>query len=312
MSQTPKHILLAVSDRDIQDLKAALQQQAPEMRVYTLEDNFPAASIDFAVLWKQPEGLLAQLPALQGITSLGAGVDFILNDPALPPDIPVARIVAVDLKQQMAQYVTAVVTRFHRRFPEFEQQQKARQWRVLPVAPAPVVGFAGFGQLGAFVAESLRPLGYRIASWTRQTKTAADMSFVGQEGLRQLVEQSDFVINLLPLTAATRGIFNSQTFAWMQQRKPVFVHAGRGPQVIESDLIRALDAGWLSHAVMDVFNTEPLPAESPLWTHPAITITPHLAARSDAYQTAAAIVRQCRALAAGQPMPLQIDRHRAY
>ncbi len=308
-------LLLAVTDRDTRELKVALQQRLPQLPVYSLEDEFPAESIEFAVLWKQPPGLLARLPALRGVTSLGAGVDFILNDKSLPAELPVARIVAPDLKQQMAQYVAAVVTRFHRRFPEFEDQQRARHWQVLPNQPAvaaPVVGFAGFGQLAQFSAEVLRAMGYRIASWTRQSGTSADESFTGPRGLLQLVRHSDFVVNLLPLTAATEGLFNRDVFAAMAERQPVFVHVGRGPQVVEAELAAALDAGQLRHAVMDVFNTEPLPVDSPLWSHPRITITPHLAARSDAAQTADAIASQWHALQSGRPLPLQVDRQRQY
>lgn len=312
MSKPVKHLLLAVNDRDTSVLANSLRQKLPGVAVYNLSDDFPAEAIDYAVLWKQPPGLLAGLPALRGITSLGAGVDFILDDPDLPPQIPVARIVAADLKQQMAQYVSAMVTRFHRCFPQFEQQQAAKQWRVLPVKSQPVVGFAGFGQLAAYAADCLRPLGYRIASWTRQSPTNADMAFTGTRGLHQLAQVSDFLINLLPLTDDTRGIFNRDSFTWMQGRQPVFIHVGRGPQVVEQALVEALDTGWLTHAVMDVFNTEPLPTNSPLWSHPAITITPHLAARSDAEQTANAIMQQLQAVAADLPLPLQVDRQRAY
>ncbi len=308
----PKHLLLAITDRDSSELKAALQRQNPTLTIYTLDDDFPAEKIEYAVLWKQPPGLLARLPALRGVSSLGAGVDFILNDPDLPDELPVARVVAPDLRQQMAQYVAAVVTRFHRRFPAFESFQRQRRWQVLPLTHEPLVGFAGYGQLAAYVAKALRPMGYRIASWTRRSSTDADESFIGQDGLEPFLRRSDFVVNLLPLTPETDGIFNRERFAAMRDRQPVFVHVGRGPQVVEADLIEALDTGWLQHAVLDVFNTEPLPVDSPLWQHPKITITPHLAARSDAAQTAAAISQQLQALAEGQTLPLQVDRQRAY
>ncbi len=308
-----RHILLAVSDRDVSPLQAVLRSLAPgRTQVYTLADHFDPAIVDFAVLWKQPPGLLARMKKLKAVTSLGAGVDFILSDPGLPPNVPVARIVAADLKQQMAQYVTAVVTRFHRRFPEFECQQKNRQWRVLPVSPSPVVGFAGFGQLAAYCADALRLLGYQIASWTRVSDTNAEWSYKGDAQWPQFLRASDFVVNLLPLTDATCGLFDHTAFTHMAAKRPVFLHLGRGPQVAENDLLCALDEDQLRHAVMDVFNTEPLPVDSPLWHHPKITITPHLAARSDARQTAEAIVAQLQALRDGRTLPLQVDRRRAY
>jgi len=312
MNALPQRLLLAITDRDSRELKAALQQQNPAMKIYTLEEDFPADEIEYAVLWKQPPGLLAQLPALRGVTSLGAGVDFILNDPDLPEQLPVARVVAMDLRQQMAQYVSAVVTRFHRRFPEFEALQQQKKWQVLPLKESPVVGFAGFGQLASYAAKTLQPMGYRIASWTRHKPTEADESFTGPGALEAFLRRCDFVINLLPLTPETDGLFNRDRFCAMRDKQPVFVHLGRGPQVVETELTEALDAGWLRHAVLDVFTAEPLPAESPLWSHPKVTITPHLAARSDASQTAAAISRQLQALAEGQPLPLQVDRQRAY
>jgi glyoxylate/hydroxypyruvate reductase A len=287
----------------------------PEERIDTSLERLGAASVDVALVANPPPGSLRGLSGLRLIQSLWAGVDRLLADASLPPDVPLARMVDPSMSAAMAETALWAVLSLHRGFFVYAQQQRAAEWSVLPqrCADELQVTVLGLGQLGGAVASRLAAQGYRVHGWRRGAGAPlGEVAVVeGQAALAPLLATSDIVVNLLPLTNDTRGLFDARCFAAMK-RGSALVNLARGAQVVEADLLAALDAGQLSHAVLDVFASEPLPASHPFWRHPRVTVLPHAAALTDPRSAAMAAAANVRALRAGQPLAHVVDRARGY
>ena len=272
------------------------------------------SAIDYALVWHPPPGLLAALPNLKLILSLGAGVDHILADPLLPRHIPIVRLVDPYLSEAMSEYVALQVLRLHRRDLDYQRQQRAQIWRALEQKNAGErpVWILGFGEIGQAAGRKLRALGFPVAGWSRRAKTLAGFStFAGREELPQLLARAEILVCLLPHTSATEGILCARTFAALPPGAGL-VNAGRGGHLVEADLIAALDAGQLSAAVLDVFREEPLPPEHPFWHHPRIVITPHVAGVTNPATAAPIIIDTIRRFESGQPLRNRVDPERGY
>ncbi|PZO79723.1 MAG: glyoxylate/hydroxypyruvate reductase A [Mesorhizobium amorphae] len=257
-------------------------------REVVLEPDGPEdPSIRFAVVWKYPHGSLKHLPNLQGIFSMGAGVDHIMADPDLPR-VPVVRVVDENLTQHMVEYVVWRVMDHHRQGAAYRAQQARGVWHEPPQRTAGdvSVGIMGLGQLGRAAAEAVRSLGFSVNGWSRSPRDVPGVhTFHGENQLVQFLNTTDILVVLLPLTPQTRGIVNSGLLRQLRQRNAlggaVLINAGRGALQSDADIFQALEDGTLKEASLDVFEEEPLPASSPLWTHPRLFLTPHAAATSD-------------------------------
>lgn len=264
--------------------KRQLQALLPDLRVVLMEeDAYDAAAVKYAVVWSPPAGWLGTLPNLECVVSVGAGVDHILKDPDFPRHVPILRTVDDALRMRMSEYVLLHVLRFHRRLPETEIAQRAGEWiqYVEPVAGEITVGILGLGSLGSAAARALLSLGYRVEGWTRRgLPLEGVVVHRGDRGLMTMLSRSDIVVCLLPNTSATENILNREAFEAMPHGSAL-INAGRGEQLVEEDLLAALDRGLLSGATLDVFREEPLPPDSPLWSHPRVLITAHTASSVD-------------------------------
>lgn len=247
------------------------------------KDAYDPASIDYVLSFRPPPGFLASLPNLKAAFSLGAGVDGFLSDPDYPKQVPLVRFADRTLSAEMAQFVLMHVLIHHRMQRFFDDCQKEGQWRqrVLERRTEEThVGFLGLGEIGKFTAARLVELGFPVRSWTRTRKAVPGVtSFAGSNELNAFLSKTDILINLLALTRETTGILNAKTFAALPQ-DAFIINVARGGHLVEADLLAALDSGHLSGAVLDVFESEPLAQESPLWRHPKVTVTPHIAAIS--------------------------------
>jgi glyoxylate/hydroxypyruvate reductase A len=286
----------------------------PEHEIRYWPEIGDRAQIDYTLVWNPEPGLLASLPNLKLIFGLGAGVDHILRDPSVPPDVPIVRLVDPYMTEAMSEYVALQVLRLHRQDLDYMGQQRAAVWegRDQKNAAERPVGILGFGTLGEHAGKKLKALGFDVAGWSRTAREVPGFAaYAGADGFAALLARSEILVCLLPLTAETRGILNAAVFARMR-RGAALVNAGRGGHLVEEDLIPALDSGQLSGAVLDVFREEPLPAEHPFWRHPRIIVTPHIAAETHP-PTAAAIFRDAiRCFEAGQPVPNRVDPARGY
>lgn len=270
-------IALIIPDRKLDDLQRRLQLALPHTQVEIWPELYDPAAVEFAVVWKQPHGCLNGLVNLKAIQCFGAGVDAILSDPTLP-DLPISRIVDPALTDTMVRYLDGIVSYYRLQLDVFSRQQQQALWQ--PKSPRKLrqVTILGLGELGSAAASHFNQLGYQVAGWARSSKTLAGVEcFAGEEQLAKSVAAADVIICLLPLTPATENRLNA---AFFQTLKPgaIFINVARGAIVDEDALLAALNHGPLVAACLDVFRQEPLPADSPLWQHPAVLITPHVSA----------------------------------
>lgn len=314
-----ERILLSVTGWDPDIWVRELNRHAPGREIVLEPDGADDPTIRYAVVWKQPEGLLSSLPNLKAIFSLGAGVDHVFKDTTLP-DVPIARIVSPDLTARMSEYVVWQVLDHHRFGPLYRSQQDSRVWNELrdqASADEITVGIMGLGELGRDAAEKLGTLGFNVTGWSRRPQRVEGVTcYAGQDGFGDFLASANIFVVLLPLTDGTRGILNIDTFRRMTRRDhfgaPVLINAGRGGLQVESDILAALDEGLLSAISLDVFETEPLPEESPLWAHPKVIVTPHAAAASIPSKLAGPIVEQMKACDRGEPLTNLVDRSSGY
>lgn len=267
-----------------------------------------------AVVANPPPGSLQGLPRLALIQSLWAGVDRLLADTTLPAGVPIARMVDPAMSAAMTETALWAVLALHRGFFRYARLQREARWAPHGQRRADevVVAVLGLGRLGAEVARRLVQQGYRVVGWSARPQAGEGYETrQGDAELQPLLARADVVVNLLPLTAATRGLFDAQRLAGLRPEASL-VNLARGAHVVEADLLAALDAGRLRHAVLDVFATEPLPAGHPFWHHPRVTVLPHAAALTDPRSAASVAADNLRALAAGRPLAHLVDRARGY
>ena len=278
-------------------------------------DAYDPKAIDYTLSFRPPFGLLKSLTNLKTIFSLGAGVDAFLADPEFPKSVPLVRFVDPQLSTEMAQYVVMHVLLQHRHQRDFDAAQAQGKWaqRMLPRKTADTrIGILGLGEIGTVAGERLSALGFPVHGWSRTRKTAPGIqSFAGESEFASFLGQSDFLICLLPLTKETRGILNARTFAMLPEGAYV-INVARGGHLVEPDLIAALDSGHLGGATLDVFQTEPLPGDNPLWRHPKIVATPHIAAISDPRVTANYIIDSIALVERGERHPNTVDMGKGY
>ncbi len=278
-------------------------------------DDYKPEDIDYTLSFRPPPGFLKTLPKLKTIYSLGAGVDGFLADPEFPKQIPLVRFVDPQLSTEMAQYVVMHVLLQHRRAKAFEETQKQSKWAqmMLPRKTADTrIGILGFGEIGTMAGERLRDLGFPVSGWSRSRKRVDGIKgYAGEDEFAAFTGSSDFLICLLPLTDDTRGILNAKSFAMLPKDSYV-INVARGGHLIENDLIAALDSGHLAGATLDVFQTEPLPETSPLWKHPKIVVTPHIAAISDPRVAANFVIDGIARAERGEKHPNTVDMSRGY
>ncbi len=299
--------------------KSAMGRLAPDRDLRLHPDDLGnRADIRYALAWKPAAGALASFPGLQAIFSLGAGVDHILKDPDLP-DVPVVRVADPDMTMRMSEYVVQHVLMHHRQQRRLDTLQSAAAWDQIPQWPASAVrvGVLGLGVLGADAAKKLKMMGFQVAGWSRSAKAIEGVDcYAGEAELGPFLGRTDILVSLLPLTPATRGIIDDRLIRQLARNGPlggpVIINAGRGEQQVERDILAALDAGELLAATLDVFETEPLPADSPLWRHPKVTVTPHMAADSDPETICRYVLGQIDRIERGLPAENIVDRARGY
>jgi glyoxylate/hydroxypyruvate reductase len=266
--------------------------------------------IDVAVVGNVPTEGLTSYRRLALIQSLWMGVDRFLDHPGVPDHVPIARMVDPGMPRAMAETVVAHVLGLHRLLPFYRAQAATRTWaeHAQPFASDRTVAIMGLGTLGTAAVAALIPFGFRLVGWNR---SGAAVTGVEVGDFAWVLGQADIVVNLLPLTPQTTDCFDAAAFALMRPGAS-FVNLGRGHHVVDDDLLAALDSGHLTHAVLDVFRTEPLPAEHRFWTHPRVTVTPHVAADSDPRSCTEVIAQNVRRVAAGETPAHLIDRQRGY
>lgn len=312
-------ILVAAPTMRPEGWRKRLAAALPGRAVHVLGENFDKGSIAYAATWWHPKGSLSDLPNLKAIFSFGAGVDHVFIDPGLP-SVPVARVVDPDLTQRMSEWVVLQVLLHHRQQRLYDRQQKEKLWEEDPDQPAAKdvrIGVMGMGELGADAARKLQTLGFDVAGWSATPKSFPGIrSFAGSGERDAFLARTDILVVLLPHTPSTHGIINADLLSKLAKDGrlggPFLVNAGRGGLQNEADILAALEKGTLKGASLDVFETEPLPANSPLWSHPKVYVSPHNAAISDHHAISISIARQIARLEAGGKLEHVVSRDKGY
>ena len=277
-----------------------------------------AGDVHYVAAWKPEPGSLTRYPNLKAIFNLGAGVDALLADPALPA-VPIVRVVNDNLTKRMTEYVVLHTLWHHRQMTRLLAAQSRGHWDApdQPSADRVRVGIMGLGDIARDAADVLLRIGFQVAGWSRSAKSIPGVTcYAGPDGLAAFLARTDILVALLPSTPATRGILNRNLFAGLARDgvigAPILINAGRGALQVEADILAALDDGTLGGATLDVFETEPLPASNRLWSHAKVIITPHNAADSDPDAISEAVVAQILAFESGEPLCNVIDPRIGY
>ena len=290
---------------------AALCAKAPQLRVVTDLADCDLSQIDALFTFKLSPGIASRLPNLKLVASVGAGVDGVLASGDIPTNVAVTRVVEKGLGLSMAQYVAYQVLKRFRGFDNFEAQAREHQWQraSIPDSRAHTVGLMGVGEIGSVVAEALTALGFNVIGWSRSGRAIANVAhvFSGAKELPTFLGMCDTLVCLLPFTAETNGLLNSEM---LQQLKPgaYLVNAARGGIVKEADLLSHIQSGHMSGAALDVFATEPLPPNDPLWSHPQVVVTPHIAAQPSVAAAVEQFIENLSRVRSGQKPFHSVDR----
>jgi len=274
------------------------------------------AQAEFALVWRPEAEWLAGQMGLRAVFNLGAGVDAIaplLH--RLHPGVPLIRLEDAGMGRQMADYVAEGVLHAYRRMLDYAEQQAQQRWQPLPLPPRAsfTVGFLGLGQMGAAAARRVAAMDFPIHACTRSGRAVAGLNcqVVGLGSLDEFLAQTRVLVVLLPLTADTRGLLDYAALSRLPQGAHL-INASRGAVVDQADLLDLLQSGHLASALLDVFATEPLPADDPLWRHSRVRITPHVAAQTLVGPSAAQIVRKIAAIERGESPGGVVDMRLGY
>lgn len=307
-------LLYACAGVDTAAWLEALRCELPQVELRVWPDAGNLADIQFAFVWRYPPGMLARLPKLRAIFSLGAGVESILRDPELPREVPLVRMVDPALAIGMNEFVLMCVLHYHRQMDVHAENQRQRTWsRLVPPLPQDRrVGILGLGELGGLCAGTLVKHGFDVAGWSRTARAIEGVhTFAGVEQLPEFLRRTEILVCLLPLTPSTENIINNANLAHLP-RGAYFINVARGQHVVDADLIAALDSGQLAAATLDVFREEPLPAEHPFWVHRRITVAPHIAAITQVKTAARTLAANLNRCLAGDAPANVVDRRRGY
>jgi glyoxylate/hydroxypyruvate reductase len=293
----------------------ALQIAMPNERVVAFDQlsHEERNTATVAIVANPEPKQLVQLPALRWVQSLWAGVERLVGEYG-NESVAIVRLQDPQLAATMAEAVLAWTLYLHRDMPAYAAQQRAREWRQLPfrLPSECCVALLGLGNLGRSAAAVLLQTGFNVIGWSRSAAQLSGVqTFAGEDALDDVLTRADIVVCLLPLTDQTRGLLNAKRFAAMK-RSASLINFGRGAIVNTNDLITALDRDQLNHAVLDVFEVEPLPVDSSLWNHPRVTVLPHISAPTHPVSASQIVAKNISAYRLGGEIPKAVDRRVGY
>lgn len=307
-------LLIIYPDMELEPYVEVLLNLEPKLDIRIWPQIGNADDIEFAIAWNHPPGEFKKFKNLKCIASFGAGVDGILSDSDLPKDVVITRVVESSMPQFMSEYVILSVLNYCRQFDIYKNDKTKKRWqpRIPLLARDIQIGVMGLGQLGGDVATKLVQLGFMVAGWSRTPKTIHGvLCHAGNDALEDFLSQTDILICLLPLTAATEGILNRHVFDKLP-KGAYLINVARGRHLKEADLLDVLESGQLSGACLDVFRVEPLPEDHPFWNHPDIIITPHISSLTDPKAVMPQIYENYHRMKSGEPLLHVVDVKQGY
>jgi len=287
---------------------SAFAEHLPDVQYSMDAGSVDPSDVRFIMTWAAPPDL-QRYANLQAVFCIGAGIDQFAGIP-MPPGVRLVRMIDESITRMVVEYVVMAVLSLHRNLHRYIDHQRRHAWmEITPQVQAAQrrVSVLGLGVLGQAALQQLQSFAFDLAGWSRSQRSIDGVAcYSGTEGLGRMLARTDILVCLLPLNTETNGIMNADFFAALPAGA-CLVHAGRGRQLDADALIAALDAGQLSGAFLDVTTPEPLPADHPLWAHPLVVITPHVAAVTQADSAALTTVDNVKRLLAGRDLPGVVD-----
>jgi glyoxylate/hydroxypyruvate reductase len=271
-------------------------------------------AIEASLIWRMTPALTPLLGNSRFLSATGAGVDHLVLHEAIPTTLPVTRVVCPRFAKTMAEYCLTMAVYCARDVGIYSAAQRQTSWmpRTMREFCSITVGLMGLGHLGTAAAVLLRQTGFEVIGWSRAPKQIHGVvSYCGQGELTAFLARAEILINLLPLTTATRGILNANVFSLLPKRASV-INVARGAHLVERDLVQAIERGYVGQAVLDTFDVEPLVTSSPIWKHPNILVTPHIAAQASPEAVVSCFSENLRRSRSGLQLLNQVDRQRQY
>lgn len=306
--------LFIASRGNPEHLAQLFREELPDFEVLTEQPKPDDADVPFIVVGRPLPGVVRAVPGLKLVLSLNAGIEHLLASGEVPDELPIVRLVDEGLALGMAEWVLAQALAWHRNLFLYSELQSKGEWTPLPekLASERQVTVLGAGALGRPVADHFVRFGFDTRVWSRSShEIPGAKTFAGMDQLHDAVRGSDILVNLLPLTAQTTDIVNLNVINMLTDAA-FFINGARGGHVVDADLIAALDSGKLSGAALDVFRIEPLPAEDPLWKHPKIRLSPHVAAPTHQHMAVKEMAANIRRFESGEPVLHVVDRRLGY
>ncbi len=306
-------LLLVAPELNLQSWKEALLDVDSNLEIEIWPEVKDRERVQLAVIWRDPPPVFGRFPNLKAVISPGAGADHILNEESIPGEIPIGRSKSPSLVEFMKEYLLNAVTNNRRNIYRYFQQKQHGKWKVLSDKSKSeiAIGIMGLGAIGKPVAEMFSEAGYKTSGWSRSKREIKGVETYPLAGFNSFLNETNVLICLLPMTSQTKGILNLQLFKQLQ--KPAYlINAGRGKQLIEEDLLYAIDKGWLTGATLDVFAEEPLPESHPFWNRDSIIITPHVSSLSVPGEIAPQIVESYKRILSGLPLQNKVNRKHGY
>ena len=306
-------LLLIRNDKNYQAWIDALNEADPSIEVLTPETIKDPANATMVITWKAPKGSYANYSNLKVIGSMGAGVDHLFEDPSLPKDVILTRVVDNKLASDMQEFVSALCLNHIRNLKTYTKLQKEGIWKPTDYKRGKdvTVGILGFGTLGQAVGRMLKDIGFKVLGWSHSKKKVEGITSFTQNELDDFLSKAEILVCLLPLTEETEGILNYKLFKKLPKGS-YLINVARGGHLVDEDLLKALDSGKLSGAALDVFHTEPLPEDHKFWNEKDILITPHVASMSNAASVAPQIAENYRRMEKGQELKNTVSQKKGY
>ncbi len=306
--------LVVSPGKDPKDWVEALKNQHPGLNVYVYPEDHDKEEVEFALSWNHPRGIFQNYPNLKVIASMGAGVDHITSDAELPENIKITKVVDDRLAEDMGTFVLSLVLAHQRNLLHYRESQLNETWEPIPYTRNNdvKVGILGIGNLGQSVSKCLLKNGFQVIGFSKHKKKFEDVeSFAGEDEFDEFLEQSDILVNMLPLTPETENILNKELFEKLPKGAYV-INVARGQHLVEQDLLAKVDDGHLSGAALDVFWEEPIRDEHPFWKHPKIRVTPHVASVTHPNSVVPQIIENYERMKDEEELKNVVKRDRGY
>lgn len=295
----------------IEQLSIALPEE--DIVLFSALSDEQKVDCDLAIVANPDPQDLLQLPNLVWVHSVWAGVERMVNE-LHKPSFSIVRLVDSELANTMSEAVLAWTLFLHRDMPFYAQQQRDKTWHQRPMVRAQErrVGVLGLGELGQVSATRLASNGFTVSGWSRREKMLAGVAcYSGEQGLNQMLKQTDILVCLLPLTDQTKGLVNQEKLALLPKGASI-INFARGPIIDDMALLAALDSQHVSHAVLDVFSEEPLPSDHDFWGDPNITVLPHISAPTNEVSASHIVAKAIRQYRLNGSMPVSVNLSLGY